>query len=115
MLELDTDEAKPAMREAFLQLAGAHHLTDVTSRMRINYELLLRKENDVVIVWAAKRCRSCDKTAECARWTEMHAEGEGNSAPAFCPVAGALTRLAQGAACAWEVAGAKQREHPLSG
>ena len=90
------------MPEAVEQLMSARLLTDMMSRLRINYELLLRRENVAIIVEATDNCTKCDRARECANWSDLNPEGEDNPLPTFCPVAGTLKRLASTSVPAWD-------------
>lgn len=61
-------------------------LTEVLSRVAVNYTRLMSPSNAAVIAEAAKYCLGCDHAGTCDRWIASHEEGSDNALPAFCPV-----------------------------
>lgn len=69
-------------------------LTDLLSRLRLNYSELLDENNRAAVQQATESCRSCSHTVACDRWRKDHQEGEDNATPWFCPALQALGLLA---------------------
>lgn len=68
-------------------------LTDLLSRLRLNYRELLDENNRAAVEQATESCRNCSHTVACDRWRKDHEEGEDNAPPWFCPALQALGLL----------------------
>lgn len=89
-MHIEDMDQQSGSAELFPLLQGVPRLTDLLSRLRFDYRLLLDESNYAAVAAAAGSCRSCEHTKACDRWRAQHAEGEDNSSPWFCP---ALTSL----------------------
>lgn len=74
------------------QLMASSLLTDVLSRVRFEYRLLLDEHNAALVLRAATACQQCEHVFSCRRWIELHEDGAANPPPPFCP---AIVGLAQ--------------------
>ncbi len=81
------------MRE---DLQSAFRLSDLLSRVPLDYRVLLQPANEAALRAASDACRRCDQYAACDGWLARHEEGEDNRKPSFCPVIAGLCHLSSG-------------------
>ncbi|HEY7643980.1 MAG TPA: DUF6455 family protein [Hyphomicrobiales bacterium] len=64
---------------------NARRMTDVMSRVAVDLDAALKRDNGAVLAGAALRCEYCTTTDACDAWIASHEEGEGCPPPDFCP------------------------------
>jgi hypothetical protein len=71
--------------EAADLVLNAWRMTDVMSRVAVDLDGALRRDNGAVLAGAVLRCECCTRTDACDAWIASHEEGEGCPPPDFCP------------------------------
>jgi hypothetical protein len=66
-------------------LVCAARMTDVMSRVPVNLDQVLRRDNEAAVIAAARECVRCAWADACDEWIAAHDEGGGHTVPAFCP------------------------------
>jgi hypothetical protein len=68
-------------------LFQARRMTDVMSRIAVDVEAALKRNNGMSVITAVLKCERCACYMDCDAWVASHEEGERHEAPDFCPSA----------------------------